>query len=470
LTELDATAAVAAMRRGDLRAEDYARSLLDRARSLQSLNAFRALDRERVLEAARAADLQRDAGVPLGLLHGLPVPVKDSVDSADMPTSNGTHALRDFVPERDAAVLASLRAHGAILMGKTNLHELSRGWTCNNRTFGAVLNPYDPRRIPGGSSGGSAVAVAARMAPLAVAEDTLGSIRVPAALCGVAGLRPTHGRYPGDGIMSLTLDKFDQVGPLARSVSDLILFDMAVTGDLRLHATRTLHGLRLGVSPAHFLRDLDPEVERVVSAALERLEAAGVELVYANVPEIVTRALPIATAIIAHENVASISGYLDRNFTRVSFEQLIAQAGPNIQALYRAGEIPGVPGGGVSREAYEVALRERADLKSALRSHFREHAIEALVHPPVLAPAPPLGDNLHVDIAGGQVPLRTVMGRNTAPGSVAGLCSLVLPAGLTAGGLPVGLEFAGLPRTDRDLLALGCSLEEALGPIARPAS
>ncbi len=469
LVELEASAAVAAMRRGELRAEDYARALLDRARTLQSLNAFRTLDRERVLETARAADAQRDAGGPLGLLHGLPIPVKDSVDSADMPTSNGTHALRDFVPESDAVVLARLRAQGAILMGKTNLHELSRGWTCNNRTFGAVLNPYDPRRIPGGSSGGSAVAVAARMAPLAVAEDTLGSIRVPAALCGVAGLRPTFGRYPGGGIMALTLNKFDQVGPLARSVSDLILFDMAVTGDMRLHATRPLRGARIGLIPDPFLRDLDPEVERAMQHALDRFEAAGAELVRAIAPEVVADALSIATTIIAYENVASISAYLDRNFTRVTFEQLIAQAGPNIQALYRAGQIPGVAGGSVSRESYEAALRQRDALKAAVRTFFREHRIDVLVHPPVLAPAPPLGDNLLVEIAGAQIPLRTVMGRNTALGSVAGLCSLVLPVGLTSAGLPVGLEFIGLPRTDRELLELGSVLEDALGPIDAPA-
>src|SRR6202043_1542710 len=231
LTDLTAVAAVTAMRNGDLKAEDYARALLERAQHLESLNAFRTLDKEMLLEAARAADKVRASGDAIGALHGLPIPVKDSVNSKALPTSNGTRALRDFRPKEDAGVLKSLLAQGGILMGKTNIHELSYGWTSNNEVFGPVHNPYDPTRVPGGSSGGSGAAVAARMAPLAVAEDTLGSIRVPATMCGLAGLRPSFGRYPGDGIMPLTDPKFDQAGPLARCVGDLGLFDAAVTGD-----------------------------------------------------------------------------------------------------------------------------------------------------------------------------------------------------------------------------------------------
>src|SRR6201982_2361625 len=252
MTELSATAAVEAMRKGDTRAEDYARALLDRAQQLASLNAFRTLNREMVLEAARAADKARAAGRTLGMLHGLPVPVKDSVNTKDLPTSNGTRALRDFKAKDDAAVLKPLFAQGAILMGKTNLHELSYGWTSNNATFGPVRNPYDPEHVPGGSSGGSAAAVAARIAPLAIAEDTLGSIRVPASMCGLAGLRPTFGRYPDDGIMPLTVNKFDQVGPLARSVADLLMFDLAVSGERGQVSKIPLEGARIGLAPEYW--------------------------------------------------------------------------------------------------------------------------------------------------------------------------------------------------------------------------
>jgi Asp-tRNA(Asn)/Glu-tRNA(Gln) amidotransferase A subunit family amidase len=165
MTELSATAAIEAMRNGDIKAEDYARALLDKAQELDCLNAFRMLNREMVLEAAAAADKVRASGAVLGMLHGLPIPVKDSVNTKDLPTSQGTGALRDFKPRDDAAALKPLFAQGAILMGKTNLHELSYGWTSNNGIFGPVRNPYHRDRVPGGSSGGSGTAVAARMAP-----------------------------------------------------------------------------------------------------------------------------------------------------------------------------------------------------------------------------------------------------------------------------------------------------------------
>lgn len=461
LTELSAVAAVTAMRTGEMSAEDYARALLDRAQQLEALNAFRTLVRERVLEAARAADEVRRSGAVLGTLHGLPIPVKDSINTQDLPTSNGTRALRDFQPKEDAVVLRPLFARGAILMGKTNLHEISRGWTCNNGAFGAVLNPYDPTRVPGGSSGGSAVAVAARMAPLAIAGDTLGSIRVPASMCGVAGLRPSFGRYPGAGIMSLSFDKFDQAGPLARCVTDLALFDAVVSGDATPLAVNGLNGKRIGVSPQYFLSNLDPEVERITMEALARLEDAGASVVQAEIPELAREALPIVTTIIATENVASISSFLAEQGTGLSFVELLSQMSPNIQAVYASAPVP-------SREAFDLALRKRVQLQAAVREHFEAHGIDALAFPPVLTSAPPLGDNLEIEIRGAKLPIRTVMARNTALGSCASLASLILPAGMTSGGLPVGLEFAALPGRDRELLSLGLAIEKELGAIPGP--
>ena len=252
LLELGARAAVAAMRAGEVTAEAYTVALLAKADELAHLNAFLTLDRSMVLHAAREADQKRASGAPLGALHGLPIPVKDSFNTRELPTSGGTRALEKFQPKDDAAVLKPLFEQGALLMGKTNLHELSFGWTSNNLSFGPVKNPYDPTRIAGGSSGGSAAAVAARMAPVAVGSDAHGSIRVPAGMCGLAGLRATYGRYPGAGAMSATMDKFDQPGPLARAVSDLALFDAVLTGDTRSITPKQLVGVRLGIAPAFF--------------------------------------------------------------------------------------------------------------------------------------------------------------------------------------------------------------------------
>ena len=452
LNDLDAVTAVSAMRSGELCAEDYARALLDRARELEHLNAFRTLERETVLEAARAADKARASGTALGALHGLPIPVKDSVNTRDLPTSNGTCALEHFRPKDDAQVLKALFAQGAILMGKTNIHEMSRGWTCNNGAFGAVRNPWDPNRIPGGSSGGSAAAVASRMAPLAIAEDTLGSIRVPASLCGIAGLRPTVGRYPNAGIMPLTLGKLDQVGPLARSVADLVLFDAVVTGDFTPLGARSFQGVRIGISE-FLLSALDPEVERIVNAALAKLEAAGAILVRAELPEIAKLAHPIANALIGYENPASIAAFLADEGAGVSFEEVLARASPNIQERYRTP---------IAREAYEEALQRREQLTQAMRDYFKANAIEVIAFPPVLAPALPLGDNTEVEIRGEKVTLGRVMARNLAVGSVAGLPGLVLPAGFTANGLPVGLELDAPQGRDRMLLSLGVALEPVI--------
>ena len=335
MTELTATSAVQAMRNGDMKAEDYARALLDRAQALANLNAFRTLNREMVLEAARSADKARAAGQTLGMLHGLPIPVKDSVNTKAFPTSNGTRALREFKPKDDAAVLKPLLAQGAILMGKTNLHELSYGWTSNNESFGPVRNPYDPQHVPGGSSGGSAAAVAGRMAPLAIAEDTLGSIRVPASMCGIAGLRPSFGRYPDDGIMPLTVNKFDQVGPLARSVADLLLFDSVVTGDRGRVSELPLEGARIGVPPEYW-SGLDPEVDRVAAEALQKLREAGAILVWAELPEAAKPAMGIALTVIGYDTQPGISDFLQQQGTGVTFEQMLEQTGEGLRAGIKA--------------------------------------------------------------------------------------------------------------------------------------
>src|ERR1700722_5606208 len=278
LTGLSACDAVPSMVRGELTAERYAGALLAQCQSKRALNAFITLEPERVLEHARACDLERRSGAKLGPLFGLPIPVKDSVNTRDYPTTGGTPALRHFRPAQDAPLVASLKGAGAIVLGKTNLHELSFGWTTNNLAFGAVRNPYDLTRIPGGSSGGTAAAIAARLAPLGVAEDTEGSIRVPAAFCGIAGFRPTTRRYSTRACVPIS-PLFDQVGPHARNVADLALFDSVAASDGSPLQAPSLQGLRLGVVRDYWFVGLDPEVERVTDRALEQLRSAGVEIV-----------------------------------------------------------------------------------------------------------------------------------------------------------------------------------------------
>lgn len=465
LADLPATKAVEAMRNGEIKSEQYARALLDRAENLKQLNAFRTLDPQSVLEAARSADTKRAAGGPLGALHGLPIPVKDSVNTKAFPTSSGTRALRDFRPKNDAPIVKSLVGEGAIIMGKTNLHELSFGWTSNNETFGPVRNPYNLDRTPGGSSGGSGVAVAARVAPLAVAEDTWASIRLPAAFCGLAGLRPTFGRYPDDGIMPLTAGRFDQVGPLARTVGDLVLFDSAVTGDKRQLSAASLKGVRIGVSREFFWEGLDPEVERLANEGLKKLRDAGAVIVEAKVPDIVKSSPDIAVVIISYDAKESIANFLLQQGTGVSFDEMMQKVSNNVKSLFEA---LALPPNRPSKEVYEANLVKLAALKAEVGGYFEKQGIAALVSPATMVPPPRIGEEDEVQIGGNKVPLAAALARNMALGSCGGMASLMLPAGLTKDSLPVGLEFAALPGKDRDLLGLGLSLEGVLGSIRPP--
>ena len=469
LVELSATDAVGAMREGDLKAEDYASALLRRCEDGKHLNAFIALEPEQVLESARAADRKRASGAALGRLHGLPIPIKDSVNTKDLPTSGGTLALKDFRPKADAPVVRTLLESGAIVLGKNNLHELSWGWSSNNLAFGPVRNPYDPSRIPGGSSGGTAAAVAARMAPLGGAEDTQGSIRVPAALCGIYGFRPTTGRYPTTGVVPIT-PLFDQVGPHARTVADLILFDSVFTGDDASVAPASLEGMRVGIDRAYDFVTLDPEVERLTEAALRKLESAGAVLVEAEVPNLEQLIGLITGPVQVHDVVPMLTQYLKEFEVGVTFDDVLSAASEDIQASFKRYAVPGAEFG-VSDESYREARDIHLPvLRDTLRAYFEDNALDARVFPTTLVPPVPIdqgGKDVELDILGETVPFRRAMGRNIAPGSTAGLPGLVLPAGLTSGGLPVGIEFDAPANADRRLLALGLALEQFL-PVPSP--
>jgi indoleacetamide hydrolase len=467
LADLGAGEAVLRMTRGEITCERYAQALLERCAQQKNLNAFITLEPARVLEQARARDGERRAGIKPGPLFGLPIPVKDSVNTSDYPTTGGTPALRTFRPRADAPVVATLKAAGAIVLGKTNLHELSFGWTSNNLAYGAVRNPYDPKRVPGGSSGGTAAAIAARLAPLGIAEDTEGSIRVPAAFCGIAGLRPTTGRYSTEGCVPIS-PLFDQVGPHARSVADLVLFDSVVTAEAPLAPAATLRGVRLGVARDYWFAGLDPELARIVEAALHRLQSAGAVLVEAPLPEVSFLVDHATDQIQNHDVRFALPRYLSTYGAPVDLEQLIERASPDIQAIFRSDVMPG--GANFVTEAVYLAARDRyvPQLKSAYHDYFARHRLDAMVFPATRVPAPLIGDETTLSIAGQAVPFEDAVARNIAPGSTAGLPGLVLPAGLTAGGLPVALEFDAPSGRDRSLLSIGAPLEQALGRIAAP--
>jgi Asp-tRNA(Asn)/Glu-tRNA(Gln) amidotransferase A subunit family amidase len=216
LHDLGVAEAAKAIRNGEITAERLADALLARAALRADLGAFIALEPDRVREAARKSDQQRASGASLGPLHGVPLALKDNLNTAELPTTGGTPGLAGNRPKRNAAIVDKLFAAGAIMLGKCNLHELAYGITNNNAAYGPARNPYALDRIPGASRGGTAVAVAARMAPGGIGSDTGGSVRIPAALCGIVGLRPTTGRWSQAGIVPISHTR-DTAGPITRS-------------------------------------------------------------------------------------------------------------------------------------------------------------------------------------------------------------------------------------------------------------
>lgn len=245
LTELTASEAAKAIADGNMTSLELVEALIDRTGN-DAGKAYITFDPDGARAAAKTADSLQKDGAELGPLHGVPIVVKDNIAAEGLPATGGTPALKNWVPSSDAEVLAKLKEAGAILLGKTNLHELAFGITSNNAAFGAVANAYDSRRFAGGSSGGTGAAVGGHLAPAGLGTDTGGSVRIPAALNGVAGLRPSSGRYLQGGIIPISKTR-DTAGPLARSVEDLVLIDGIITGTGAALTAADLKTIRIGV-------------------------------------------------------------------------------------------------------------------------------------------------------------------------------------------------------------------------------
>ena len=470
--ELTATEALAAIAAGDLRAETYAAILLSRALSLKDLNVLIAQDPDQVLEAARAADKLRARGRRLGPLHGLPLLIKDNINTATLPTTAGTPSLIGNRPRANARVVDALLGAGGIVFGKANMHELAFGITSNNGAFGPVRNPYDTAKIPGGSSGGNAAGVAARFAPAGIGTDTGGSTRIPAALCGVVGFRPTVGRYPGTGTLAGVREVVpiahtrDTPGPIARSATDVALLDAVITGEPALPRA-DLNGLRLGVARRSFFADLDPALEEVVDEALRRLRDRGAVLVELDIPNLEALNAGVGFPVALFEARTDVPVYLEANHTGVSLEELVrAIASPDVKAVYEQSVIgPGAIPESVYRDAIEVF---RPQLQAAYRRTFDDFALDALVFPTTPLPARPIGQDQTVELNGREVSTLLTYIRHTDPGSNAGIPGVSVPIGLTGDGLPVGLEFDAAAGSDRRLLAIAIAVEQVFGFLPAP--
>jgi len=471
LSNLTAVEAVRRIASGDLRAEEYAMRLLERHRALKSLNALTWIDESRVLEAARAVDEKRRKEGSLGSLGGLPVIIKDNIDVAGTPTAAASASFKDNVRRTNAPVAQRLFDQGAVFFGKANMHELAGGGTCSNPSTGFVGNPYDPGRVPGGSSGGTAAAIAARIVPAGLGSDTAGSVRIPSAHCGTAGLRPSifGGKlYSDEGVLPLAID-LDTVGPMARTVADVALLHSAITGQV-VPIPPDLSGVRIGVPRSPFWEEVDTEVARVAEDALLRLRAAGATLVDVDANVYYPLGSEVYATLVNHGLKEDLGPYLKMIGSKLGIDEIVAAiASKDTRTMFERAR-------GMTftdAQLHEARNDQRQKVERAYRELLQSNGLAAIAFPtqPMTAPSiNPAGDTAtdEIEINGKKVSEGLIFIRNTRVTCALGVPGLSIPAGLTSQGLPVGLELDGLAGKDAELLALGIAVELALPRIAAP--
>ncbi len=441
---------------------ELTRAVLEHIERLDPLlRAYITVDAEGALKAARTAQRQITQGKYLGPLHGIPISLKDLYDTKGLRTTAGSKIMAVRVPAEDATSVARLRAAGAIIVGKTNLHEFAFGSTTQNPHFGGTRNPYDTGRIPGGSSGGSAAALAADMCIASTGSDTGGSIRTPAALCGIVGLKPTYGRVSLNGIVPLAWS-LDHVGPMTKCVRDAAIMLTAMAGydpkdptsaDEKVPGfARTLKkgvkGLRIGIDPGFCFSMVDNEVEASVRSGLRVLEGEGARIVEIRLPSIELTSV-VESILITTEAAA----YHEDNL-----RSRAADYGDDVRALLQGGSV-------FSAVHYLKAQRLRRIIQQEFAQAFQKIDLFAL--PGAAVPAPPIGAQT-VSIAGAETDVPMALLRFACPSNLTGLPAISVPCGLSNEGLPVGLQLVGRAFDEATLLRAAYAFEAEAGPIPRP--
>ena len=419
-----------------------ARIAADNAR----LNAFILVLEQEALAQAREADREIAAGRYRGPLHGVPISFKDLMDLRGTPTTAASRVREGHRADHDAPVVARLRDAGAIFVGKCNLHEFAFGTTSEDSAFGPVRNPADPSRSAGGSSGGSAAAVAAGMSIASVGTDTGGSIRIPAAACGTVGLKPALGELPLDDIVPLNRS-FDHVGPIARSVADAWMVYGAMAGDRAAESAASgplppLRDLRIGVLRPYFLDLLDDEVRLRFEESLARLQRAGATVRDVALPH----AADLAT-IYLHIGLPEASAYHADTLARMPEKYT-----PNVRIRLEMGRY-------MLAEDYVRAQDGRRVIRDEVNAALG--ACDVLALPALAIPAPPIGAET-VKVGSQDVPVRNIMLRLTQLFNVSGHPALTLPCGTTQAGLPCGLQLAGPADQTEALLRAALVVEGVL--------
>jgi aspartyl-tRNA(Asn)/glutamyl-tRNA(Gln) amidotransferase subunit A len=419
-------------------------------RANPALNAYVTVTTERALADARRATEEIAAGRYRGPLHGIPIGLKDLYDTAGIRTTAGSKVHADHVPTQDSTVARRLAEAGAVLLGKQNTHEYAWGVTTNNPHYGPTRNPWDPTRIPGGSSGGSGAATAARLACASMGTDTGGSIRVPASLCGVVGLKPTYGRVSKAGVFPMSY-LLDHAGPLTRTVEDAALVLGAIAGydaadfatvpvpvdDYRSRLAEGIRGLRIGVPRQLFFAVLTDEVRSAVEAALGVLGRLGATVVDVDLPGLPPPILGMVVAEAKHIHADTLA-------------HRPGDLGADLRAFF---EVPALDG---------VQFAEAVRLLYAYGEEVRRvlEPMDLLVTPTTPLAATRIGEET-VAIGPTELPVFLAMTICTVPFNVAHLPALSVPCGFTAGGLPMGLQLVGRPFDEATVLRAGHAYERA---------
>ncbi len=478
-----ATALLADLQRGAISSEELVKDLVARADRLNRLNVFVHLDPDHVLSQARAIDKRRQSGEPVGPMAGVPVAIKDVLCVEGELTTCGSRMLRTFRPPYDATVISRLRQAGAILFGKTNMDEFAMGSSTENSAYGPTLNPWDEARVPGGSSGGSAAAVAASLAPIALGSDTGGSIRQPAAVCGIVGLKPTYGRVSRYGLIAFA-SSLDQIGPFTHDLADTALILKVIAGHDPRDSTSvndpvpdypaTLdtppESLRIGVVPEFFGEGLDPEVEAAIREAIRVYEQAGATIKEVSLPH--SKAGIPAYYIVAPAECSSnlarydgtIYGHRAADFApkypgeeslapmvRMMMASRAEGFGAEVKRRIMLGTF--VLSAGYADQYYNQALKVRRLIRNDFDAAFKE--VDVLIGPTSPTPAFKLGERTANPLAMYLSDIYTI----TA--NLAGIPGLSIPCGLTKSNLPIGLQLLAPAFAEDKLLRIGRVFERA---------
>jgi aspartyl-tRNA(Asn)/glutamyl-tRNA(Gln) amidotransferase subunit A len=446
VTIVEAAAALRAKKVSSVELTDEALKRIESANP--KLNAFITVIADQARARAAAMDAELARGVDRGAMHGIPVAHKDLMLTRGVRTTAGSKIFADFVPAEDAAVVEKWNLAGAVMVGKTGLHELAYGITSTNPHFGAVRNPWDTERIPGGSSGGSASAVAADLVFAATGTDTGASIRLPAGFCGAVGLKPTWERVSRRGVIPLGLT-LDHVGPIARTVRDAAIAfnEMAVKPSGYVPPADTeAKGIRIGLPQNYYFDRLDLEVAGAVRQAVQTAAALGARIVDVKVPDI-EGLNTVARVLLLVEAVSNLGPHLARR----------GDFGADVLALLDQGRC--ISGG------------DYADAQRLRRMFIREFSklwaeVDCVFTPIAPIPAPKIGQTT-VDIAGAQEDARLASTRFMRGINALGIPALSLPCGFTKSGLPIGLQILAAPQQEDRLLRIGAAMEDAMGVVSK---